>query len=322
MATQKFKAVAELFLDTRDAESDAKQFVQDVKKQLKDLENAVDKVTVFKDFVGYIAQIDKNLSEIKAKNADTFKHMFDGLDGNMRQMLESLFGVSGDQLGQVDVLRNKLATLTPKSTVKDIKAFAGEINQLFRVMGKESPIALQDITASTKADTIKQMTQALENFATVWQDVNKKVAGGFTFGGTGGGSGSDGGSPISAEVQAEIDKITTQIDELKRAKEELQKVAKLQSTIKSKGSSAIPDSIEAYTTTEAVQGLITEFDALEKELSSGDKASADYANKLIKMSNIILTLQKSLKAVRADNTIKDLFQTVGSGQGDSMLGAL
>ena len=322
MATQKFKAVAELFLDTRDAESDAKQFVQDVKKQLKDLENAVDKVTVFKDFVGYIAQIDKNLSELKAKNADTFKHMFDGLDGNMRQMLESLFGVSGDQLGQVDVLRNKLATLTPKSTVKDIKAFAGEINQLFRVMGKESPIALQDITASTKADTIKQMTQALENFATVWQDVNKKVAGGFTFGGTGGGSGSDGGSPISAEVQAEIDKITTQIDELKRAKEELQKVAKLQSTIKSKGSSAIPDSIEAYTTTEAVQGLITEFDALEKELSSGDKASADYANKLIKMSNIILTLQKSLKAVRADNTIKDLFQTVGSGQGDSMLGAL
>ena len=322
MATQKFKAVAELFLDTRDAESDAKQFVQDVKKQLKDLENAVDKVTVFKDFVGYIAQIDKNLSELKAKNADTFKHMFDGLDGNMRQMLESLFGVSGDQLGQVDVLRNKLATLTPKSTVKDIKAFAGEINQLFRVMGKESPIALQDITASTKADTIKQMTQALKNFATVWQDVNKKVAGGFTFGGTGGGSGSDGGSPISAEVQAEIDKITTQIDELKRAKEELQKVAKLQSTIKSKGSSAIPDSIEAYTTTEAVQGLITEFDALEKELSSGDKASADYANKLIKMSNIILTLQKSLKAVRADNTIKDLFQTVGSGQGDSMLGAL
>ncbi len=322
MATQKFKAVAELFLDTRDAESDAKQFVQDVKEQLKDLENAVDKVTVFKDFVGYIAQIDKNLSELKAKNADTFKHMFDGLDGNMRQMLESLFGVSGDQLGQVDVLRNKLATLTPKSTVKDIKAFAGEINQLFRVMGKESPIALQDITASTKADTIKQMTQALENFATVWQDVNKKVAGGFTFGGTGGGSGSDGGSPISAEVQAEIDKITTQIDELKRAKEELQKVAKLQSTIKSKGSSAIPDSIEAYTTTEAVQGLITEFDALEKELSSGDKASADYANKLIKMSNIILTLQKSLKAVRADNTVKDLFQTVGSGQGDSMLGAL
>ena len=79
MATQKFKAVAELFLDTRDAESDAKQFVQDVKKQLKDLENAVDKVTVFKDFVGYIAQIDKNLSELKAKNADTFKHMFDGL---------------------------------------------------------------------------------------------------------------------------------------------------------------------------------------------------------------------------------------------------
>lgn len=322
MATQKFKAVAELFLDTRDAENDAKQFVQDVKKQLKDLENAVDKVTVFKDFVGYIAQIDKNLSELKAKNADTFKHMFDGLDGNMRQMLESLFGVSGDQLGQVDALRTKLATLTPKSTVKDIKAFAGEINQLFRVMGKESPIALQDITASTKADTIKQMTQALENFAVVWRDVNKKVVGGFAFGGTGGGSGSGGGSSISAEVQAEIDKITTQIDELKRAKEELQKVAKLQSTIKSKGSSAIPDSIEAYTTTEAVQGLITEFDSLEKELSSGDKASADYANKLIKMSNIILTLQKSLKAVRADNTIKDLFQAVGSGQGDSMLGAL
>mgnify|MGYP003318861808 CR=1 FL=1 len=96
MANKKLNATAKLFLDTKDAQKDAKAFVEDIKQKLSEMESAADKMTVFKDVVAYISQIDSALNTLRKNNKDAFAHMFDGLDGNLRKQLEGIFGPSSD----------------------------------------------------------------------------------------------------------------------------------------------------------------------------------------------------------------------------------
>ena len=84
MANSKFKATAELFLDTSNAKNDAKKFVTDLKQKLNSIETAADKINVFKELVEYIGQVDNALTALRTNNGDAFKHMFDGVDENFR----------------------------------------------------------------------------------------------------------------------------------------------------------------------------------------------------------------------------------------------
>ena len=139
MAHKKLQATATLFLDTSNAQSDAKRFVNDIKQKLAEVENAADKMSVFKDVVEYIAQIDRALSALKIKNADVFKNVFGNLDTDLKKQLEDIFGIDGTKLGQLDVLREKLNELTPKSSITDIKKFAKDLNSVFKDMNLDPP---------------------------------------------------------------------------------------------------------------------------------------------------------------------------------------
>ena len=206
MAKTQIKATAELFLDTSNAKSDAKKFVADLKEKLSSIETAADKMTVFKDLVGYIAQMDKALGALKDKHGDAFKTMFEGMDADFVKEFEALFGLSGKGFGKLTALREQLATLTPKSGIAEIRKFAEALNSLFVMAGKEPILNLDDFknTRATQQH-IDQLTAAVDRFDTVWTDVAEKVKQGFSFGGSGGGAGG-----TSDAIEKEIDKLEKQ----------------------------------------------------------------------------------------------------------------
>ncbi len=218
MATNKFKATAELFLDTSEAKSDAKKFIADLKQQLSSIETAADKMTVFKDLVGYIAMIDKNLSSLIANNKDKFKHMFDGLDDNSRSAFEDLFGMSGDNLKKLDAVREKLSTLTPKSGIKEVRQFAKDLSSLYEAIGQTPDFNMDDFTGRVNANLIKTVTDAFTKFESLWADKISGIVDNFSIGGAGG------IGNLSESVQNEIKKLQDQVSELKTLKKELNSI--------------------------------------------------------------------------------------------------
>lgn len=218
MANKKLQATAQLFLNTKDAQKDAKLFVEDLKQKLRDIESAADKMTVFKDMVSYIAQVDKALAALRKNNKEAFNSMFDGLDFNLKQQLEGLFGVNGSQLGQVDALREKLNTLTLKSSIKEIRTFAKEINTLFTSIGVSAPFDNIDEQFSGRTNTthIQALATALANFATVWEDLSANIAKGLGVGGQGAG--------ISGMLVEQNKAVQEEVEKLKKQKEEYQEL--------------------------------------------------------------------------------------------------
>lgn len=315
-----------LDIETKDVEKQVKATVGNLKTILADLGKASDKMGYFKELVDYIGQIDTALTTLKTKNKDAFDHMFDGLDENLRKQLEGLFGTSGTTLSQLDVLREKMATLTPKSGIKELRSFAKEINTLFDNIGADSPFEDIDKQFAGKANAshIQLLTDALDNFATVWDGVNQKISGGFGTGGAGGGdgSGSDGIVEFSEEIQKQIDELNRQIKELEDVKDRFEQVSKTVKTAQSKGDAAIPESYKTELTIESVQKLIDEFDALKVQLESGDKSSIEYYNNLTRITEVILTLKKALVDIRADDSIKQVFAAAPGGRDGNMIGKL
>ena len=186
MANTKIQATAQLFLDTSNAKNDAKKFVTDLKQQLNSIETAADKMNVFKELVGYIGQVNNALTALRTKNGDAFKHMFDGMDENFRKQFEDLFGLSGDNLQRLDVLREKLATLTPKSGIAEIRKFAIELNKLFTSIGADVPLNIDEFKNKATQGQIDNITSALGNFETKWVEIVSRLKDGFMGGTTGG----------------------------------------------------------------------------------------------------------------------------------------
>ena len=207
-----------LDIETKDLEKQVKSTVGNLKTILADLGSASDKMGYFKELVDYIGQVDSALTTLKNKNKDAFDHMFDGLDASLKQQLESVFGTSNADFHILDVLREKLSALTAKSSIKELRNFAHDINSFYESIGASSPFTDIDKQFSGKANAnhIKLLTDSLNNFATVWDGVNKKIQGGFGLGGSGGGTGGAGsGSGDVAKLSEEVQK---QIDEWQKIK--------------------------------------------------------------------------------------------------------
>ena len=217
MANSKFKATAELFLDTSNAKNDAKKFVTDLKQKLNSIETAADKINVFKELVEYIGQVDNALTALRTNNGDAFKHMFDGVDENFRKQFEDLFKLSGDNLQRLNVLREKLATLTPKSGIAEIRKFATELNKLFTSIGADAPLNIDEFKNKATQGQIDKITSALGNFENKWIEMISRLKDGFNTWGIGTGG-------LSESVQNEIKKLQDQVSELKILKKELNSI--------------------------------------------------------------------------------------------------
>lgn len=311
MANKKLQATAELFLNTKNAQKDAQAFVNNLKQKLSEIESAADKMTVFKDVVEYIAHIDRALTALKAKNTDVFNSTFGNLDADLKKQLEGIFGIDGTQLGQIDVLREKLATLTPKSSIGELRDFAKEINGLFASIGMNEPLDIEkQFKGKAGQKHIDLLTNALTNFATVWKDVNIKVAQGFSFGE--GKTGAPDGGDVLSEIQMLINNLEKKNQELLAAKERLKTILKDFGNVNKTG---VLDNYSVELTAESIQSLTLEYDKLQTELENADSSSAQFYNTLSRLVEVSLQLKKASSDVSKDKSLIDVFKNTPAATG-------
>ena len=288
MANKKLQATATLFLNTADAKKDAERFVSDIKAKLQSIETAADKMNVFKDLVGYISQVDKALSALKAKNADAFNSMFNGIDSNLLKEIEGIFGTTKAQLESLEHLKTKVLNAKNNgATTDELKALEQQIRDLYSAANQMDKLKLSG--RGSLETRIKNMENAISNFATIWDEVTQKISGGF-----GGGSGSGGGKPnpmvtLSEEATQQIKQLEQQVQKY----EDL--VGRLKTLSKSK--------IDFEVTRQSTGKFLDDFKRLNDEIKkfSGDTSSDDYQEKLqtyVKMSAQLLKLQPQFDKIK------------------------
>ena len=287
MAQTKIKATAQLFLDTSSAEGDAKKFVDDLKKKLSSIETAADKMTVFKDLVGYIGQVDQALATLQANNKDVFDHMFDGIGADLKKVMESLFGATSENMSALERLKAKVAEAkaNPATTGDDLKPLEKEVRSLYKSLGMSGK---SGIFGKGKVETrLANLEASLKNFGIVFENVQNKIKGGFKLGETGVGASND-------AIQGEIDKLQKQVKQYQALQKQLQHLA--EENTKFTNNETLSDEFSTEKTGRAVLDLIKLWEKLNAErkkmVDGGDTSSIGYHENLSKMTETALKLQK------------------------------
>ena len=310
MANKKIQATATLFLNTADAKKDAEKFVNDIKQKLKSIETAADKVDVFKDLVGYISQVDKALSALKSNNKDVFNSMFNGIDSNLLKEIEGIFGTTKEQLVQLDQLRTKILNAKNNgATTDELKALEQQIKDLYYAAGKMDDLKLSGRGALETR--IGKMESALDNFATVWDEVNEKVKQGF-----GGGSGGSGGE--YAKIQKNIKDLQSQLAQSKKLREEFELLSKAKKQFQE--DEWLDDRISIEYSVDAIKKLVQEYraakSAKEDFEKSGNTSSVEYYQSVVNMAKAALQVDDVMTNYFADDKkARDKFKSIKFEQG-------
>lgn len=216
MAEKEYKAVAKLFLETKDANKDADAFCKDLKRKLGEIESAADKMTAFKDLASYIEAADKRLAEFKANNQDAFNNMFDGMDASLKVVFENIFKISKDKLVELnnisDQLKNTTAdTIDPAA----LKEWEKSVKGIYALLNEKS-----GISGHGKIETrFQRLQEAVTNFATVWKGVTDTLSNGFGAGGI-----ASGIQRSPQDIQTELDRLDQQNVRLGKIQQEFQKI--------------------------------------------------------------------------------------------------
>ena len=311
MANRNIKATAKLFLDTKDAQRDAQTFVENLKDKLSSIETAADKMTVFKDVVAYIGQIDRALSLLKSKNGDAFNNMFSGLDAGLKGQLQEIFGVDIKTLGQFDVLRDKLSSLNLKTSITEIRGFATEINSLFDSVGLKMPFEDVNSIFSGRTTTayLQQLEVELANFSNVWEEISARVSNGFNFG--------DGDE--SLKIQKNINDLQLQLAQSKQLREEFDLLSRAKTEFAE--TEWLDDRISIEYSVEAIKNLVKEYSAAksakENFEKSGNTNSLEYYKSIMKMAKYELQANDVMSNYFVDDKkARDLFKTIKFGKSD------
>lgn len=320
MANKEIKATAKLFLDTKNAQNDAKQFVNDIKQKLSSIETAADKMTVFKDLVGYIGQVDKALTALRNKNKLTFDHVFDRVDTGLRKNIEEILGVTKNAMTTLDTLRQKVNNATENNTSKDdLKAMESEVKSLYGLIGQDAPIS-----GRGKFETrITAMKNAIIDFATVFEDSISRIQNGFNFDGA---SGDTGLTKLIDSAQKKVDELTAKIEQYKSLLNDIKKLSEVKSAY-DEGDDTNQFGI-AKTADEVVE-LLNNYKQLKVTLDSVKQAegtsSISYYKTLIEYAKTATKLyatqnQASSKLTKElekqDFTDRDLITSIGLKPGD------
>lgn len=314
--------VIDLTLNTKDAEKQLQATARSMKDVLANMGKASDKMGYFKELVDYIKQIDTAMTALKNKDPMKFNELFDGLDGNLKQTFESLFGIASKDMSVLDDLRNKLKNLdTGKVGVAELRNMAQEINNLFESLGQVPPLDIDKYfkDKGNSVERIKMLTDQLDSFATMWSEVNQKVQQGFGGSGSGiGGSGSgisDNLGDTSAKIQQQIDTIKKQIETYKALKEQFIDLAYAKEEMDLEAE--LPDDFKADYTVESIQQLIDVYQKAAKAKkefeNAGDTTSVDYYANLEQMSKVALQLNDIDNALTED--LEDDMNAIKRGRG-------
>ena len=180
----KKKFTISLDISTDEAEKQVKMAADNIKKTFAKMGDATDKMSVLKDVVGYIGQIDQALDVLQAKGG-TFSHLFDGIDVDLKKILENIFGVTGESMAALDQLKAKVAAvkLNGNITGDELKPLEQEVKSLYASLNM---LDKAGISGKGKIETrLAKLEASLENFGVVFEGVNAKIKGDLKLGGVG-----------------------------------------------------------------------------------------------------------------------------------------
>jgi hypothetical protein len=307
MANKKIKATATLFLDFKNAKNDFSEFFNYVMQGLNKIETASDKMTVFKDMVSYITQVDRSLTALKTKNADAFNKAFGGLDVNLKQVVEMLMGITSVDIGNLDVIKTKIDEIVnsgKKSGHNDtFKQIAKDLNNLYRAMGYDGDkLNLDDFSGSGKFEQkLKLLTDAVEEFGLSFGDVSDRIANSFGL------EGATNVGKFGQKIREELSKINAEVEEINLIKTKLTDLSNMK--VKVNGlleiSSNLDDSVMS------AEELITTMTELYNKLQNRELYTndVDYYKDYVKY----IEVAKKIKALEAKPKGRD-FLTKQSGE--------
>ena len=298
--------------NTKDSKKQLKSISDDMLNMLRSMDDASSKMKVFTNFVGYLEQLDIALNQFKSEHKNDFATMFGGLDADLTQSLESALGMSIDQLGKLNGLRDRInQALANKADTKELRGIANDINALFTAIGRPVEIDIDGLFKGkgNLKERIEVLNNALYKFYLQYQFVTNSIKGGFASGGLNAFEG------LSDDAKQEVAKLADAYDELIDLQTKLKKAQGDLDKMKSKRNNSVVEEYSTETSVDSINKLTEEFDALDTQIKNGDPNTKEYYDNILKITNVILKLGSALKTIRSDNSLLTIFQGAHAGEG-------
>lgn len=296
-------------LDSKEAERNIESLGKEFLSLMSKMNKSGKGMNVFKDLVSYISRLDSEMTTFRREHADDFNRIFGDIDTTLLNQMQTIFGVTKEQLTEINALRDKIAAARkkPNTSVDEIKSMEKEVRDLYAAIGKSGE---SGISGRGKIETrFNRLEESLNNFARTWESVNDRVSKGF-----GSGSGGAGGEleGFSKEVQQEIDKIQNEIEELKKVKKQYEDTVKDLKSAKDNKGLVNEKKYGPETSVEGVQKLMDEYTALQQKIQSGSKDSVEYYQNLNRLAEVAIKLSNSKKAIGLDDNLKKQFEDISA----------
>ena len=282
------KFTLDLDISTKNAEAKVKAMAGEIKTLLADLGGGKNnKMGVFKELADYLNQIDEQITLFKKKHGDgLFEQIFGGLDANLRNEVEKIFGTTREQISQIEAIRAKIFNAKKNGISGDeMSKLETELKELYSSIGMKGEAKL---TGKGKIATrLSNLEKSLNNFALVWEDVNGKVSKGFAFGG----SGENANIASILNIEKRIKDTEKKIETLKNVQTELDEVSIAYEKLdEDEGLFESVTAIDA--TVEAVKELAIAYEAAMKKKEAfdinGDTSSKEYYENELKLAKMVL----------------------------------
>ena len=309
---------------------EGKEALQEAKVLEGKLTNILEKVwdssdggaSYFKEFASMMHLMERRIKSFKDEYGDAFDHVFNGLDSGMQKTMEELFQTTKKELTAVDELERRVVAAQKKmpkgafskldkadqeAYIAEANKLHDEVKQIYAALGAEVPVDISE--KLLPPEKLKRLKTALSSFASLWEDVNDRVAKGLGFGGSGGsGKGALGTNVITQELdelaretKAGVEKLDKEIHNLKRKKEELDDVL-------AKTSPKALGSYEVDLDVDSVKKLVDEYRELEAVIKNGDKDLDTYHAAMIKIVSVTAKLAAVRKKLYDKNTDPEILK--------------
>ena len=318
-------------------------YVLNLNKTISSLQNAKKQAEAFddimasigdrgnlNDLIKYFLGLDDVVDELRQSTDALISGLGDSLKGGYIKSLDGVFGKLADISNKTKTLLTSAGTLdlTDPNAAKNLEQMAIQLNEVFKAFNINNRIDLKNFLSKPLEDQKKRIVAALQ---TLNSDINTTLGSinvgniekdiGDALGGAGVKI-----EDFSKEIQQTIKKLEDQNEQLSSLQKELKKTAKMIDDVKSKGNSAIPDDFILDTKDVKVNKIINLLDAyddLDTQLKSGKLSTEEYADSLIRLTEITMTLKDALSKIKADESLRNLFSSLSGGRrGGNLLGAL
>ena len=256
--------------------------------------------------IQYFIKLDDQIKNMSQSAEDMQRILGDSLQKGFMTQLDNTFSKMSDISQKANNLFAGVGNIDLKKTgAKDkLKDAASQLNSLLSDLGIDKQIDLQLFSKKTLSEQRKEIFSFAQNLNEQFGIVVGNAEAAFR-------GVQDNMQKFSAETEAEIEKMEAQNKRLIDIKKKLDEVSKVAANVKSKGVSAIPDTLnieETELTVENITKMLDEIDGLNQKITSGSLSADEYAQSLIQVAELTMKIQKAFSMIKDSPVLSDVFK--------------